>query len=172
MAASEEEVAARKGPSLVAVLAAFIIVTLVAAGAGALPTLLAMRSAPQVAPDKGGPDSSGHDKKGDDHAAAAKPAERSNLRELPPIVTNLASPADVWVRLEATLLVDAPPTPELDAAIAETGADTLAFMRTVSLAQLQGASGLQHLRQDLNERAAIRTRGKVREFIIHSLVVQ
>ena len=163
MATSDAPIKAKTGPSLVAVLVALVIVTVVAAAAGALPTLLAMRAGPAVEPEK----------KADDHGAAPqKPAAQLNLREMPPIVTNLVSPADVWVRLEATLLLDAAPSPELETAIVETSADTLAFLRTVSLAQLQGASGLQYLRQDLSERAAIRTKGKVRELIIHSLVVQ
>jgi flagellar FliL protein len=45
-------------------------------------------------------------------------------------------------------------------------------MRTLSEAQIGGASGLQHLREDLNERAAIRSGGLVRELIIQTLVVQ
>ena len=45
-------------------------------------------------------------------------------------------------------------------------------MRTLTLAQIAGASGLQHLREDLNERAAIRSDGRVRELILQTLVVQ
>ena len=37
---------------------------------------------------------------------------------------------------------------------------------------IQGVAGLEHLRQDLNERAATRSEGRVRELIIRSLVVQ
>ena len=42
----------------------------------------------------------------------------------------------------------------------------------LSAAQIEGARGLQYLREDLNERAAIRSAGKVRELIIETLVVQ
>ncbi len=42
----------------------------------------------------------------------------------------------------------------------------------MSLKQLEGPIGLQNIRQDLNERAAIRTGGKVRELVIRTLVVQ
>ena len=48
----------------------------------------------------------------------------------------------------------------------------LAFVRTLTLAQLQGASGLQHLREDLNERVAIRTDGHIHELMIEMLVIQ
>ena len=42
----------------------------------------------------------------------------------------------------------------------EIAGDILAFMRTQTLAQIQGVAGLQHLRQDLNERVATRSRGQ------------
>ncbi len=40
------------------------------------------------------------------------------------------------------------------------------------MAQVEGASGLQHLREDLNERAVLRSKGAIRELIVESLVVQ
>jgi len=42
----------------------------------------------------------------------------------------------------------------------------------LTIVQLQGGSGLQSLREDLNERVAIRSEGHVRELIIETLVVQ
>ena len=38
--------------------------------------------------------------------------------------------------------------------------------------QFEGSRGLQHLRDDLSERANIRSSGKVRELIIETLVIQ
>ena len=55
---------------------------------------------------------------------------------------------------------------------AQIAEDILAYMKTVTVAQIGGASGLQHLREDLNERASIRSDGHVREFIIQTVVVQ
>jgi flagellar FliL protein len=48
----------------------------------------------------------------------------------------------------------------------------VAYVRTITLAQLEGASALEHLREDLNERAALRTDGAVSEVVIQTLVVQ
>jgi flagellar protein FliL len=42
----------------------------------------------------------------------------------------------------------------------------------VTLAEIGGASGLQHLREDLTERAVIRSQGHVHELILQTLVVQ
>ena len=107
---------------------------------------------------------------------AAPPAPRAfantSLIDLPPVITNLADPADAWVRLQASIVVDNTTTTKPRVLAAEIGDDVLGFMKTVTLAQIGGASGLQHLREDLTERAAIRSQGHVREFIIQTLVVQ
>ncbi len=50
--------------------------------------------------------------------------------------------------------------------------DLIAFLKTLTLPQIEGASGLQSLREDLNERASVRSQGKVRELVIETLVVQ
>ncbi len=94
------------------------------------------------------------------------------LCDLPPIVANLADPPDAWIRLQATILVDRSVGEKPSVIAAQIAEDILGFMRTVTLAQIAGASGLQHLREDLNERALIRSDGKVRELILQTLVVQ
>ena len=55
---------------------------------------------------------------------------------------------------------------------AEIRQDIVAYARTLTLAQLEGASALQHLREDLNERVVTRTNGQVSELIIETMVVQ
>lgn len=94
------------------------------------------------------------------------------LRQLPPIIANLTDPADAWVRLQASIVFDRKATPKPDMVAAQIAEDILGFMRTLSIAQIGGASGLQHLREDLNERATIRSNGLVRELIIQTLVMQ
>lgn len=96
----------------------------------------------------------------------------SNLLELTPMVTNLGAPEDAWIRLEAAVVIDNPGQPDTDVLAREITGDFLTYLRTVSLAQVQGAIGLQYLRQDLTERAVIRSKGRVRELIIHTMVVQ
>jgi flagellar FliL protein len=108
--------------------------------------------------------------------AAAKPVAApatDKLRSLAPVITNLADTPNVWLRLEVAVLFDASMKDlDVDAMAREFGEDVMAFARTLSLAQIQGASGLYHLREDLTERAQIRSAGKIREVMIHSLVVQ
>ena len=96
----------------------------------------------------------------------------SKLLDLPTVVTNLGSPQETWIRLEASMLIDPKAAPQSEALSAEISGDILAFLRTTSLSQIQGAAGLQNLRDDLNERASIRSGGSVKELIIRTLVIQ
>jgi flagellar protein FliL len=108
-------------------------------------------------------------KTGEPAAPAAGP---STIFDLAPIVTNLGAPPDVWIRLEASIAFDPKTLPHPEAVAAKIGDDILAYVRTVSLKQLEGPIGLESVRQDLNERAMTRSDGKVRELIIRTLVVQ
>jgi flagellar protein FliL len=98
--------------------------------------------------------------------------QRSAIVNLPPIVTNLGSPQDTWIRLEGSIVFDPKTLPHPEAVAAQIGDDVLAYLRTVSLRELEGPIGLENIRQDLNERAATRSGGKVRTFVIRTLVVQ
>jgi flagellar FliL protein len=100
------------------------------------------------------------------------PAQSSTIVDLPPIVTNLGAPQDTWIRLEGSIIFDPKALPHPEAAASQIGDDILAYLRTVSLRQLEGPIGLENIRQDLNERAATRSGGKVRGFVIRTLVVQ
>jgi flagellar protein FliL len=104
--------------------------------------------------------------------ASAPPAQPSTIFDLPPIVTNLGAPGDTWIRFEGSIIFDPNTLPHPEAVADQIGEDILAYLRTVSLRQIEGPIGLENIRQDLNERAAIRSGGKVRELVIRTLVVQ
>ena len=104
--------------------------------------------------------------------AAAAYAGDTELRELPPIVTNLAEPAETRVRLQVAIVYPKKGVETPNVLAARISDDIVAFMKTLSVAQLQGASGLQALREDLNDRAITRSEGKVKEVMIENLVVQ
>jgi flagellar FliL protein len=98
-------------------------------------------------------------------------SEKATLHALSPIVTNLASPEKTWIRLEASIVLDGDGA-EAKALAASITEDTVAYLRTLSLPLIEGASGLLHLREDLNDRARIRSGGKVRDLIVHTLIVE
>jgi flagellar FliL protein len=94
------------------------------------------------------------------------------IQRLAAVVTNLSNSGDYWVRMEASIIYkkDTDINPEVLAA--ETRQDIVAYLRSLTITQIQGPSGLLHLREDLNERAQLRSKGLIREFVVESLVVQ
>lgn len=96
----------------------------------------------------------------------------STVTSLGTVVTNLASPSDVWIRLESSIVVKTGTFTNPEAMAAEIRQDILGYLRTLSVAQIEGPSGLSHLREDLTERVQVRSRGQARDFFIETLVVQ
>jgi flagellar FliL protein len=94
------------------------------------------------------------------------------LKTIDPVITNLAEPSDVWVRLETAMIFDNGKLENPDVTAAEIQQDIMSYLRTMSLAQFESPSALQHLREDLNERVAVRTGGQVKELILKALIVQ
>lgn len=94
------------------------------------------------------------------------------LERLEPVITNLSEPADTWIRLETAIVFPNGALPNPKVTAAEIRQDIVAYARTISLSQLEGPSALQHLREDLNERVAVRTDGQVSELVIETMVVQ
>jgi flagellar protein FliL len=154
--ASTQTVAAKRSPRGSLIEMAIVIGLAVCAGAA----FEALRPAPGSGPDKPA------------ETPASAPVETATVVDLPPIVTNLGAPQDTWVRLEGSIIFDPKILAHPEAVAAQIGDDALAYLRTVSLHQLEGPIGLENIRQDLNERAATRSGGKVRAFVIRTLVVQ
>ncbi|WP_378949020.1 flagellar basal body-associated FliL family protein [Mesorhizobium sp. ANAO-SY3R2] len=98
-----------------------------------------------------------------------EPAPAATLFQLAPITTNIAAPDNMWVRLELSLVLDAPQPAELTERVHQ---DLLAFVRTLRIHQVQGSSALRHLKTDLDERAAIRSDGHVKEVLIRTLLFE
>ena len=105
-----------------------------------------------------------------------KPGYRSgnatgSVVPLKPILTNIKIPQDVWIRLEAGV-VARPGEKVSDELAATIAGDFMAFMKTVNLMQLRGPAGIEYLRTDLQERAAMRSEGKIEKVYIWALVME
>ncbi len=98
--------------------------------------------------------------------------EAGHVRSLKAVVVNLAAPADIFVRLQSSIVLTSEALPEASVIASRIEGDMASYLRTITLAQLEGAGGLQHLREDLNDRAKTRSNGSVQELIIESVVVQ
>lgn len=101
--------------------------------------------------------------------AEKQPGTGPTLVALAPITTNIASPADTWIRMEVSVVYDVPQPPAMAEDIQQ---DLLAFVRTLKMHQIEGASGFQHLKADLDERASIRSQGHVKQVLVRTLLLE
>ncbi|HEV7246042.1 MAG TPA: flagellar basal body-associated FliL family protein [Shinella sp.] len=172
MADEAEVVEEKKKPSLVITIAAIAVLTVLALGGGWLVgTMLAPPPAEKPAEEvaKAGGEAKGG-AEGD--AAEAVPhisTPANGVVLLDPITSNLAYPSDNRVRLEVALMFKGVP----DVVLAEEiHQDIMAYMRTVSLQQVQGPRGFQYLREDLQERVDLRSEGRVTNVMFRSFVIE
>ncbi len=110
-------------------------------------------------------------KPGAEHGKDTGPL-KSITRTLAPITTNLASPPNTWIRLEAAAVLTGDLGKESDPLLAEITEDIVAYLRTVPLEQLEGPSGFQNLREDLDDRVRVRSKGQVSDLLIQGLVIE
>lgn len=160
-------------PTIIAV----VVLTLVAIGGGAGMGMLigGAQPAPEPAPAETAKAAEGEGAEVADIARAASDEEAlANplvLVKLPAVLTNIATPPKTLLRVEASIVVRSKDVENIDVLSAQIQADTLSFMRTVDLAQIEGARGLLHLREDLKERAQLRSPA-ITDYLIQSMVAQ
>ncbi|RCL02533.1 MAG: flagellar FliL protein [Candidatus Tokpelaia sp. JSC188] len=97
--------------------------------------------------------------------------DHGNVVVLPPILTNLALPESNWIRV-AISLVSKPKKKITEDMAVKISNDFLSYLRQCSLDSIKGSTGLLYLREDLLERANIRSGGKVSSILISSLVIE
>ena len=168
IAIAQQAPSQEKGPSFVVQAIVLLVLTGIAAGIGLFAG--SFMSGGQSA-DTPAADAGGHDRP-DQGAAPPDPAIedlKRGLIPLAPIMTNLAAPAETWVRIETVAIFAEEPDPALADLIHQ---DILAYLRTVKLHQVESASGFQHLKADLDERARIRSGGKVKGLLIRTLLFE
>ncbi|MEW9616636.1 flagellar basal body-associated FliL family protein [Shinella sp. S4-D37] len=169
MADEEEGVAETKKPALVITLAAIAVLTLLAAGGGWLVgNMLAPPPAETPAEELAAAEAGG----AEGEAAQEVPpisTEANGVVLLDPITSNLAYPSDNRIRLEVALMFKGVPDVKLAEEIHQ---DILAYMRTVSLQQVQGPRGFQYLRDDLQERVDLRSEGRVTNVMFRTFVIE
>jgi len=159
----------KKKSGLIVTIAIVAVLSLIAAGGG---WVMGGMIAPQVdqpeeAAAAAGAGHAGDEKKKGEEKDENKP--RENLIALDPITTNLSYPSDNWIRVEVSLVFADKP----DVAIADQiHQDILAYLRTVSLQQIEGPRGFQYLREDLRERVKLRSEGRVNDLLMRTFVIE
>jgi flagellar FliL protein len=169
MADTADALPQKTGPSLVVQLGALVLMTAAAAGMGWVSGgfLTGGTTASEAAAHAAAGAHDAGDAGEGGHGAESPASER--VIPLAAITTNLAAPSDVWVRMEASIVLDEPQGEELPGIIQQ---DFLAYLRTVKMHQIEGASGLRHLRENLEERAAIRSGGHVKRVLMKTLLFE
>lgn len=163
MAATETAEKSGTKSSLVLTLAVLAVMSAAAAGGG---WVVGEMVAPTEEQTAASAEADGHGEATEEsHEAEVGPG----LITLDPITSNLAYPAENWVRLEVSLVFEGEADPALGRVIHQ---DILAYLRTVSLQQIEGARGFQHLREDLTERARLRSEGKVTDIMFRTFVIE
>lgn len=175
-------------PSLVSQIGAMVLVTILALGGGwgfgqfflgAGPTLQGANSGhagTTVTGEENGLKDTKTDHGTDEQSMASSNEEGDSIGEdavrhvaLEPIVTNVTTPEDTWVRLEMAVLFASDPEPDLVSAIHQ---DLFAYMRSVKLHEVAGASGYLHMRSDLKEIVRVRSQGLARDVLIKVLLFE
>lgn len=106
------------------------------------------------------------------HAEQLKRASGTTIIPMAPITTNLSGASRTWVRLEAAAVVRSDATDKATSLVARVSEDIVSFLRTLTIDQLEGPSGFQHLTEDLNDRARLRSEGMITELLIQSLIIE
>ena len=165
-----------KGGFVIAV--ALLAVVGAAAGAGfSLTFLNAGAPSAEAGADKHqlqilqGPTKHGERKKGSDEHAVAE-AGKVQVASLDPILVTLAGPQRSWARLELGVVLEGPGSPDDAVLLKSMTEDIMSFMRTVPLIHVESAAGVEYLREDIEEIARLRSKGRARSIILRSLVVE
>lgn len=173
MAAAAKDAAAaaapapKSGPSLVVQLGALVAMTFAAAGMGWVSGGFLTQGKPDSevgqAPVAGGKSAKKESKD------SGEPLASDTVIPLAAITTSIASPSDMWVRMELSIVLDEPQGEELPDIIQQ---DLLSYIRTVKMHEIEGPSGFRHLKENLDERAAIRSDGRVKQVLIRTLLFE
>ena len=160
-----EDEGGKKKSGLIVTIAVVAVLSLIAGGGG---WLVGGLIAPKVDVPETAADAAPLGE-GDKKEEKAEDKPRENVIALDPITTNLSYPSDNWIRVEVSLVFNDEPDDRLADRIHQ---DILAYLRTVSLQQIEGPRGFQYLRDDLRERVKLRSEGRVNDLLMRTFVIE
>lgn len=157
---------------------AMVLLAVIGAGSGAGFSLMLMNSGGSHDAASSNRDLEivgGAGKKGDGAGPAKGGAAEGNkvlIASLDPILVTLSGPQRSWARLELGVILEGPTEPDDAVLLKSMTEDIMSFMRTVPLVHVESAAGVEYLREDIEEIARLRTKGRARSIILRSLVVE
>lgn len=175
---AETQDAPKKKGGIIPLVAALAVLTAVGGGGGwFIGGMLATKLAPQVAAAKEAAAKEAaaeagakkEEKKAGEEGLPRISTEANGIVQLESITTNLAYPSENWIKLDVALMFKGAP----DAKMAEDiHQDIMAYLRTVSLQQIEGPRGFQYLRDDIQERVDLRSQGRVSRVMFRTFVIE
>lgn len=116
----------------------------------------------------------GGEQPADPGAVAADEVPKGPLEvvQLPPIITNIADPSKVWVRLEGNLLFDKSREGNPALVSARLAQHVMAYLRTLKLSDLQHEGAMYAVSEDLNEIVKSLSDGEVQGLLLSGLVFE
>lgn len=114
----------------------------------------------------------GDEAEGEAEDVASNPIDSSVVVPLRPVVSNLADGERTWIRLEASVALIEIGEQDKDVVLAQITEDILAFVRSLTLEQLEGSAGFEHLHEDLSDLIKTRTKSDANRLIITGLIVE
>jgi flagellar FliL protein len=90
---------------------------------------------------------------------------------VPSIITDLGTDPKMRARLDVSIIV-AHGTPASTTLVGEVREDMIAYLKGLTVADIQGVRGFQNLREQLDDRARVRGRGVVLGLLIGGLVLE
>lgn len=99
-------------------------------------------------------------------------AAKEQLMALEPILVTLAGSKGNRLRIEVAAILAAGSKSDHGVLMREMTEDLMVFLRTITLAQVETATGLEYLREDMSELVQLRSRGLARGLVIKALIVE
>jgi len=128
-----------------------------------------------MVPDQSGPSANApHGDTASPSAPAPRPGRFPNDAlelQVPSVITDLDTDPKIRARLDLSLIV-AHGTPETTTLLGEVREDVIAYLKGLTLEDVQGVRGFQNLREQLDDRAKIRGRGAILGLLIGGLVLE
>jgi flagellar protein FliL len=91
---------------------------------------------------------------------------------LPPVIVNLREPSQVWLRLEGGITYAKSGEKKSELLVAESAQQIAQFIKTLSLADIEGPDGMQFLQEDVNGIVKALSNGQVDQVLVTGLVVE
>ncbi len=162
----------KKGGALAVILPLAVLTALGAGGGWFLGGMLADKLQPVLAAEKAAAAKAATGAKGEKKEGEGLPrisTAENGVVQLEPITTNLSYPSESWIRLEVALMFKDKPDVKISEDVHQ---DILAYLRTVSLQQIEGPRGFQYLRDDIQERVDLRSHGQVSKVMFRTFVIE